>query len=137
MLLLFYFYSKKLRAEKLFITLQIRRKCLILPLCDCRTYILTGGGASVPPNVPWRAEKPIKVQSSSLLLLSVFPLCTETPQKGQETLFGEGGQWMRCKRPAFWEETNRWKKPRICLHYKKMRLDMNSLASLQNPNCLH
>lgn len=52
-LLLFYFCSKQLRAEKLFITLQIRRKYLmILSLCDCKTYILTGGGASLPLNVP-------------------------------------------------------------------------------------
>lgn len=58
--------------------------------------IFTEGTVSLLLNVPWSAEKPIKVQSSSLLLLSVFALCTETLQKGQESSAGGAG-WAHCR----------------------------------------
>lgn len=56
----------------------------------------TEGGVSLPLNMRLSAEKPIKVQSSSLFLLSVFVLCTGTLQKGQESCPG-GVRWTHCR----------------------------------------
>lgn len=47
-------------------------------------------------NVPGSAEKPIKVQSSSSLLWSVFALHTGTLQKGWESFPG-GARWAHCR----------------------------------------
>lgn len=89
MLLLFYCYSEQLRTEKLFITLQSGENTWWPYHCVTAELAFSQEDASLLLNVPWRTGEPIKFQSTSLLVLTVFPLHAETSQEGKEAVLGE------------------------------------------------